>query len=567
MKQWRPKEKETPPDLADLRRRKEEEIKKINHNRSKSYRLEQEYKNKANYFVSKLPQGCIEEGLWQAFQHYKNLMHVCIPPKKDMWGNTFGFVRFVDVDDPVAFREELAKVLVDGKKIGITISRYRKVRIADRLGTTNTKPEARLDSIPKQWHKEATSFQGVALGAAAPNTKLGFEGMTNRPQPELNQAPTSNLSTTVVHGDIQGRITNPDCSLSFLGGSNILFSFPSQEDALGFMDFFKNNGSQIILGSMEEHRKEADRKVVSCLKSFPAYEEEFEKSMIERCEISRGMGFAAGDMLDFFLSETQKKKKEHKSVNNDSRARKGKDKRTIRGKFRTPDLNEDLRDLSRFKISRHLLKRGSRLVPKKNNQARGPSDVSLGTSSSGSDSSSSANGSLVDQTVGDQGSHVIGEPMLLNANGFIDGPREAEPLEEVQESVGVTVDVELLEEVNLDFKRYGIDMPCLLNGALGNGHLIRFWVDVWVADKPLMELYPCSLWRKSSPSRFRIAFRSISVRLDGVGGGKESFFFSRKKRIGSTSWVDLLVLILRMRTLEVGWGFGFLHQAGKRYVA
>lgn len=53
-------------------------------------------------------------------------MDAFIPSKKDRWGNTFGFLRFVEVKDAEGFKEEVDKILVDGKKVKITVSLFDK---------------------------------------------------------------------------------------------------------------------------------------------------------------------------------------------------------------------------------------------------------------------------------------------------------------------------------------------------------------------------------------------------------------------------------------------------------
>ncbi|KAK1421962.1 hypothetical protein QVD17_24759 [Tagetes erecta] len=46
-----------------------------------------------------------------AYEHHHNLMDASIPSKNDKWGNVFGFLRFVDVEDADAFKKELEKTL------------------------------------------------------------------------------------------------------------------------------------------------------------------------------------------------------------------------------------------------------------------------------------------------------------------------------------------------------------------------------------------------------------------------------------------------------------------------
>ncbi|KAK1429634.1 hypothetical protein QVD17_11848 [Tagetes erecta] len=73
----------------------------------------------------------------RAYEHHHNLIDTCIPVKKDRWGNTFGFLRFVEVEDAEGFKKELKKILVDGKKVKINISLFDKDKECEMKAVVN----------------------------------------------------------------------------------------------------------------------------------------------------------------------------------------------------------------------------------------------------------------------------------------------------------------------------------------------------------------------------------------------------------------------------------------------
>ncbi|KAK1427605.1 hypothetical protein QVD17_16295 [Tagetes erecta] len=128
-----------PENLEDLRQRNKDEQNRINgrNARIRRCRNEVEYKNKITYFVTKLPNDCNRNGFWRAYEHHHNLMDASIPSKKDKWGNVLSFLRFVDVEDAYAFKKELEKTLVDGKKVWLSIARWVKENEGADFGVAN----------------------------------------------------------------------------------------------------------------------------------------------------------------------------------------------------------------------------------------------------------------------------------------------------------------------------------------------------------------------------------------------------------------------------------------------
>lgn len=77
-------------------------------------------------FISNLPEGTKEGTLWKNFEVYGEIQSVTIPPKRDMHGNFFGFVRYLNVSDKQDLLQKLkdTTITIDGAKIGINLAKY-----------------------------------------------------------------------------------------------------------------------------------------------------------------------------------------------------------------------------------------------------------------------------------------------------------------------------------------------------------------------------------------------------------------------------------------------------------
>ncbi|KAK9053567.1 hypothetical protein SSX86_024641 [Deinandra increscens subsp. villosa] len=87
--------------------------------------------NKANqgstsFFITDLPNGCTSEYLWETFYHYGKISDAFVPRRKDWRGRTFGFIRFLGVDNVDSMLSTLREVKVDGTRIRIYVSRFGK---------------------------------------------------------------------------------------------------------------------------------------------------------------------------------------------------------------------------------------------------------------------------------------------------------------------------------------------------------------------------------------------------------------------------------------------------------
>jgi RNA recognition motif-containing protein len=64
--------------------------------------------------------------LWQIFAKFGLVGEVFIPNKLNKWGRRFGFVKFKDVEDPVALEGRLADVWCGDRKLKVNLSRFKR---------------------------------------------------------------------------------------------------------------------------------------------------------------------------------------------------------------------------------------------------------------------------------------------------------------------------------------------------------------------------------------------------------------------------------------------------------
>ncbi|KAK1424782.1 hypothetical protein QVD17_20120 [Tagetes erecta] len=244
-----------PPETTqDLRQRKKEEQDRINgrNARIKRCRNELEYVNKVTYFVTKLPNGCRRDGLWRAYEHHHNLMDVSIPSKKDRWGNTFGFLRFVEVVDAEAFKHELGNIMVDGKKVSISIARWDKDCDEPRLKAASKTPLHHPLPSSSVWNGDPLAYVNAVAGkpvdGGAYNKKEGVKDVSVILAPK-----NSPVSHPLAETSLLGSITNAgilndlpfylkrwsgldDCVVRYLGGLTIILTFPTKQDSRTYLE-------------------------------------------------------------------------------------------------------------------------------------------------------------------------------------------------------------------------------------------------------------------------------------------------------------------------------------------
>ncbi|KAK1427350.1 hypothetical protein QVD17_16033 [Tagetes erecta] len=180
-------------------------------------------------------------------------MEARVPSKKDKWGYTFGFLSFVEVEDPVEFQKELEAIKVDGRKTWMTISKFGKESAVLNLPPP---PKPKGAEIPSEkqgnmppcrnaWtsgthltYREVAKQNGdtskvchdivIQAGGGRPNVhplkEVSLLGKTK------NLAVLDNLNLYLKAKDGW-----PECEVRYLGGLYVVLSFKNTEEANNFL--------------------------------------------------------------------------------------------------------------------------------------------------------------------------------------------------------------------------------------------------------------------------------------------------------------------------------------------
>ncbi|KAK1432308.1 hypothetical protein QVD17_09203 [Tagetes erecta] len=239
-----------PENLEELRRLKKVEQDRINgrYARIRRCRNELEYKNKVTYFVTKLPNGCNRDGLWRAYEHHHNLMDASIPSKKDRWGNTFGFLRFVEVEDVDTFKKELEKTMVDGKKVRVSIARWDK----DSEGNDQKEINREFSHHPLPpstvWTGDPMAYRNATVGNIDNRRSQEECVMTVITAPRSSPTAHPLVETSLVGSINDASILNDlpfylkrwsgldDCVVRYMGGLSIILTFPTKQDSITYRE-------------------------------------------------------------------------------------------------------------------------------------------------------------------------------------------------------------------------------------------------------------------------------------------------------------------------------------------
>ncbi|GAU35551.1 hypothetical protein TSUD_383990 [Trifolium subterraneum] len=137
-----------------------------------------------SYFFTDFPDNFGAMAMYNAFNHYGNIMEVVIPVKRDKRGKRFGFTRFIRVSDPQSLEHELDNIIIGRDKITANISRFQRQewkgsrneaeRNAGRSGercfnnNNNNKPS----NVQRNTVREDSYAKAVKKGAGAKNTEV-----------------------------------------------------------------------------------------------------------------------------------------------------------------------------------------------------------------------------------------------------------------------------------------------------------------------------------------------------------------------------------------------------------
>ncbi|KAK1406889.1 hypothetical protein QVD17_38498 [Tagetes erecta] len=248
-------------EAVDLRRRKEEEQKKIadkssgrkkeiwdRNGRRIRYRRfmeDLEYKDKVTYFISNLPHGCKWRAVWDEFQHFHNLVDVFIPDKKDSWGRTFGFLRFVDVPDPLVFLEKLSGVEVDGRKIRIGVSKRGREEASGGSVKGHWRPAVSKCVGPSDQPSQSSSgivadlsFKEAASASLHPRV-LKLDSKMPSVHPLMLSSLVGEVHSLSILDNLDFYMSTKNapagCEVRYLGGLAVLLSFPNASKAAEYL--------------------------------------------------------------------------------------------------------------------------------------------------------------------------------------------------------------------------------------------------------------------------------------------------------------------------------------------
>lgn len=85
-------------------------------------------------FVSNIPDGVYEESLKEKFKSFGELVSVYLARKNDKFGNNFGFIRYLNVEDKETFVKSFGDIFMDGAKLGANLA------INDKRSAEGKKP-------------------------------------------------------------------------------------------------------------------------------------------------------------------------------------------------------------------------------------------------------------------------------------------------------------------------------------------------------------------------------------------------------------------------------------------
>lgn len=119
-----------------------------------------------SYFIYNLPDEINEQDLVEAYKSFGDLFTTHIPSKKDSCGNRFGFVRYRNVGDKLAFEKTLVNVKLRGAIIGVNLSRHDRMLLNSPQNSNNSnkvyptqKSNEHSHFAPPKQQPKSTNFQ------------------------------------------------------------------------------------------------------------------------------------------------------------------------------------------------------------------------------------------------------------------------------------------------------------------------------------------------------------------------------------------------------------------------
>lgn len=81
-------------------------------------------KGLTSFYFTNFLEGFGNEDMWKVFIKWGRVREVYIPPKRDKFGKRFGFVRYMDVQNPKGLEVKLDNIWIGDLKIRVSIPRF-----------------------------------------------------------------------------------------------------------------------------------------------------------------------------------------------------------------------------------------------------------------------------------------------------------------------------------------------------------------------------------------------------------------------------------------------------------
>jgi hypothetical protein len=80
-----------------------------------------------SYYFTNFPDNSNQVDLWKVFQRWGKVREVFLPNKRNKFGKRFGFVRFLDVNDPKKLEVKLDSIKINETKLHVNLPRFSKM--------------------------------------------------------------------------------------------------------------------------------------------------------------------------------------------------------------------------------------------------------------------------------------------------------------------------------------------------------------------------------------------------------------------------------------------------------
>ncbi|KAK9076637.1 hypothetical protein SSX86_004971 [Deinandra increscens subsp. villosa] len=107
------------------------------------------------FYIADLPHGCTSTFLWHTYRHVGRISDAFVPQRKDWRGRTFGFIRFKDVSDVDRLLSTLRSIKVDGARVRVYVSKFRREENARERRQQNYERSGMEWGLGKNLHMES----------------------------------------------------------------------------------------------------------------------------------------------------------------------------------------------------------------------------------------------------------------------------------------------------------------------------------------------------------------------------------------------------------------------------